>query len=108
MNWTDGGSDTARIYGEGFPCGRVVGQAKKKRLSNGEGPLCYPVRRAGHRGTTFWLARLLIQTCLALGGSGPGGRLSTAARYAKRKANEITEKAKKGRKTAEREMNDVQ
>ena len=94
LPWTDGGGHTARIYGEGFPCGRVEGQAEKKRLSNGDTALCYQVWRADHSRTTFWPARLLRQTCLALGSSGPGGRQSTAERNAKRKANELTKQTK--------------
>ena len=94
MPWTNGGGDTARIYGEGFSYGTVVEQAEEKRLSNGKTALCYQVSRAGHRGITPWPAGLLEQACLALGSSGPGGRQSTAARNAKIKANEVTKKAK--------------
>ena len=94
LPWTDGGGHTAKIYGEGFACGRVEGQAEKKRLSNGDTALCYQVWRADHSRTTFWPARLLRQTCLALGSSGPGGRQSTAERNAKRKANELTKQTK--------------
>ena len=90
LPWTDGGGHTARIYGEGFPYGTVVGQAEEKRLSNGKTALCYQVSRAGHRGITFWPAGLLEQACLALGSSGPGRRQSTAERNAKRKANALT------------------
>ena len=90
LPWTDGGGHTARIYGEGFPYGTVVGQAEEKRLSNGKTALCYQVSRAGHRGITPWPAGLLEQACLALGSSGPGRRQSTAERNAKRKANALT------------------
>ena len=74
MPWTNGGGDTARIYGEGFSYGTVVEQAEEKRLSNGKTALCYPVSRADHKGFTFWPARLLVQTCLSVGSSGPGRR----------------------------------
>ena len=67
--------------------------------------------RADHKGFTFWPARLLVQTCLSVGSSGPGGRQSTAARNAKIKVNEVTKKAKEmaaqqelQRKVTEREL----